>query len=595
LPPNTIAVVNRGTCARVAKAIYGQQAGAMAVVMVNTDGTLPPFEGPITSNPDTGVPYLVTIPFLGVRGPSTNRSSDGGKLSAANGLGALVTPALIANPGFASFASFSSRGPRTGDSALKPDITGPGVSIISTQNGSGNGALILSGTSMASPHVAGVAALTRQAHPTWSVEDIKASIVNTGLPSGVVGYATSRGGTGLVQPAKSTASQVVARANGEKFAVSVNFGFEEMKNDFSNTKTIKLRNNGSTPAKFNVAQAVPQGAAHTVTFDKASVTVPANGESDVAVTLKVPVGGVGPSNGAGLSFVEVGGLVQFTPATATDNAGVTLRVPYYFVPRASASVSTSIGNGEFRGTDPSAVAVVTNKNGAIAGDADFYAWGIEDKKVKGKVSNDVRAIGVQSFPFTATSQLVVFAVNTYDRWSNASTNEFDIYVDVDGDGVDDYIVVGVDQGAVQTGTFNGRMGAFVFSTRSAGAAVDFLATAPTDSSTALLPVLSSRLCRAGEPCLSAANPRITYHAASFDLINGGSKQVSGSAKYNVWASAISQGGFATVAPGTTDSTNVISINSAEWALTPAKGIMVITLDNKSGTDEAQLIGVDVKK
>jgi len=595
LPPNTIAVVNRGTCARVAKAIYGQQAGAMAVVMVNTDGTLPPFEGPITSNPDTGVPYLVTIPFLGVRGPSTNRSSDGGKLSAANGLGALVTPALIANPGFASFASFSSRGPRTGDSALKPDITGPGVSIISTQNGSGNGALILSGTSMASPHVAGVAALTRQAHPTWSVEDIKASIVNTGLPSGVVGYATSRGGTGLVQPAKSTASQVVARANGEKFAVSVNFGFEEMKNDFSNTKTIKLRNNGSTPAKFNVAQAVPQGAAHTVTFDKASVTVPANGESDVAVTLKVPVGGVGPSNGAGLSFVEVGGLVQFTPATATDNAGVTLRVPYYFVPRASASVSTSIGNGEFRGTDPSAVAVVTNKNGAIAGDADFYAWGIEDKKVKGKVSNDVRAIGVQSFPFTATSQLVVFAVNTYDRWSNASTNEFDIYVDVDGDGVDDYIVVGVDQGAVQTGTFNGRMGAFVFSTRSAGAAVDFLATAPTDSSTALLPVLSSRLCRAGEPCLSAANPRITYHAASFDLINGGSKQVSGSAKYNVWASAISQGGFATVAPGATDSTNVISINSAEWALTPAKGIMVITLDNKSGTDEAQLIGVDVKK
>jgi subtilisin family serine protease len=53
---------------------------------------------------------------------------------------------------------------------------------------------------MASPHVAGVAALTRQAHPTWSVEDIKAAIVNTGLPSGVADYRTSRGGTGLVQP-----------------------------------------------------------------------------------------------------------------------------------------------------------------------------------------------------------------------------------------------------------------------------------------------------------------------------------------------------------------------------------------------------------
>ena len=68
LPPNTIAVVNRGTCARVAKAIFGQQAGAAAVVMVNTDTGLPPVEGPITSNPDTGVPFTVTIPFLGVRG-----------------------------------------------------------------------------------------------------------------------------------------------------------------------------------------------------------------------------------------------------------------------------------------------------------------------------------------------------------------------------------------------------------------------------------------------------------------------------------------------------------------------------------------------
>ena len=54
LPPHTIAVVNRGTCARVAKAIFGQQAGAEAVVMVNNDTGLPPVEGPITSNPDDG-------------------------------------------------------------------------------------------------------------------------------------------------------------------------------------------------------------------------------------------------------------------------------------------------------------------------------------------------------------------------------------------------------------------------------------------------------------------------------------------------------------------------------------------------------------
>ena len=57
LPPNTLAVANRGVCARVAKAIFGQQAGAAVVVMVNNANSLPPFEGKITSNPDDGTPF----------------------------------------------------------------------------------------------------------------------------------------------------------------------------------------------------------------------------------------------------------------------------------------------------------------------------------------------------------------------------------------------------------------------------------------------------------------------------------------------------------------------------------------------------------
>ena len=119
--------------------------------------------------------------------------------------------------------------------------------------------------------------------------------------------------------------------------------------------------------------------------------------------------------------------------------------------------------------------------------------------------------------------------------------------------------------------------------------------APTDGSTAEIAALSSQLCRTGEPCLSSSNPRITYHAVSFDLLNGGVDEVDGSAKYNVWSSSVSQGGFATVAPGASDASNRIAVNSAEFALTPAKGLMVVTLDNKSGQDEAQLIDLKLKK
>ena len=585
-----VVVTQRGTCARVARAVFAQKAGAAAAVMIDNTTNFPPFEGRITGNPDTGEQYVVTIPFFGVRGLAATAGTDGARLAAANGgtLGATNAPLL--NPAYLGFASFSSGGPRNGDSALKPDISAPGVATVSTAVGTGNGPATLSGTSMASPHVAGVAALTRQAHPSWSVADIKAAIVNTGDPAKMNGNRISRGGTGLVQPLSSTVVQVVARDENHRLSPALSFGFEELGRDFVGAKTIRIKNNGHTPATFNVAQVRAAGSPHTVSLNRTQVTVRGRESTELRVTLTVPVATVAPSNLGGLSFREVAGMIEFTPLSAADNSGIALRVPYYLAPRSLSDVSTRIGR--LSGTDPSTVATVTNRNGAIGGDADFYAWGLEGRRVPGRVSNDVRAVGTQSFDWDGTQQLLVFAVNTFDRWSNASTNEFDVNVDVDGDGIDDYIVVGIDQGLVQTGTFNGRLGVFVFSTRSGGASINFLATAPTDSSTALLPVLTSQLCRAGEPCLSAANPRLTYNAMAFDLANGGVKNIPGKAKYNVWSSAISQGGFATVAPGATDTSNVISVNSAEWKLTPAKGLMIVTLDNKSGREEAQLIEVE---
>ncbi|MGE5097657.1 MAG: S8 family serine peptidase [Betaproteobacteria bacterium] len=595
LPPNTMVVVQRGVCARVAKAIFGQQAGAAAVLMVNNATGFPPFEGPITSNPDDGVPFTVTIPFLGAS------STANPTLSAANGAVVTVTPATIANPTFKAFASFTSGGPRNGDSALKPEITAPGVSIASTLVGSGNGAEFLSGTSMAAPHVTGAAALTRQAHMGWTVDDIKAAMVGTASPAGVAGFRVSTGGTGLVQPAGSTATQVVARPNGDRFAASVNFGYSELANDFKATRAIKLANNGGAAATFNVAQATPAGRPHAVAFDTTTVTVPPHASAVVNVTLTVPAATAGSADGSGLSFREVAGLVEFTPATAGDNAGVALRVPYYLVPRGVSTVSTALGKPS-ADPDPVITASITNKLGTIAGTADFYAWGIAAQQTNNglhstrdtSVTNDVRAVGVQSFPSPSSSnptrRLIVFAVNTWNRWSSPSTNEFDISVDVDGDGVDDYVVVGVDEGLVLAGEFNGVMRSFVFSTRSPGASSAFRATAPTDSSIAELPVLSTQLCRANEPCLSVNNPRFTYNIASFDLRNGGVDAPNAVGRFNPWTNAVSTGAFATVAPGASAS-GTVTVNTAESALTPALGVMVVNIDNRTGAEQASLLPI----
>ena len=132
---------------------------------------------------------------------------------------------------------------RTGDSWLKPDVTAPGVSVTSTLVGSGNEGTIISGTSMASPAVAGIAALVKQAHPKWSSREIKNAIVNTGEPSGVTNYRTSRGGTGLANALSAVQTQVLA--TGDQRTGSLSFGFSELASDFSGKKSIEIRNWGT--------------------------------------------------------------------------------------------------------------------------------------------------------------------------------------------------------------------------------------------------------------------------------------------------------------------------------------------------------------
>jgi minor extracellular serine protease Vpr len=617
-----IVVVQRGTCARVARAVYGQKEGAAAVVMINNATVLPPFEGPITENADTGAPFNVTIPFLGVRGLVTTAGSDGNRLAALDGTMTTLTANNLPNTNFKGFASFTSGGPRFGDSALKPNVTAPGQSILSTNMATGDQGSIKSGTSMAAPHTTGAAALVRQAHPSWSVQNIKAAIENTSSPadaaSGATPFRISRGGSGLIQPLNAAKTHVVA--TGTRGTGAVSFGFDESTGNYSESEEIEVENLGNSTVTFNVAAVMPQGSPHTITLEDTTVTVRAGRDQDVDFRLRVPVGTVGrtinPATGAAL-FHEVAGFIELTPASSSMNNGVTLRVPYYLVPRANSNLRTDVDDRSLSPSQPSSEVEVTNRGGGIAGDADFYAWGLEDRSERNVLFNDLRAVGVQSFsdppqppaPPNPTRRLLVFAVNYHERSSSQSVSEIDILVDVDQDGIDDYALVGADLGLLTAGAFSGTYATAIFPINvdhdndpstprvNLPGAAAFIATAPTDSSTVLLPIRNTNFSVASVPThprmTQAGNPRFTYHAESFAFRAGETDVMPGTAEFNTWNPALSNAGdfaFLTVPPGGTASTTV-DIDAAEWAQTPAKGVMVVNLDDRSGSREADLTSI----
>ncbi len=145
-------------------------------------------------------------------------------------------------------AYFSSRGPRTGDGALKPDVTAPGVDIVAAKSKDGvigepvgDQYLRLSGTSMATPHTAGAAAILAQQHPGWKAAELKGALMASAKPAD--GQSAFEQGAGRIDVAKSITQSVITEPGG------VSFGTAEWPHtdDTPVTKTVTYRNLGDQP------------------------------------------------------------------------------------------------------------------------------------------------------------------------------------------------------------------------------------------------------------------------------------------------------------------------------------------------------------
>jgi minor extracellular serine protease Vpr len=559
-----LVIVSRGTCTFNIKAANAMAAGAAAIGVVNNSPA--GFFNPLLTN--------VTIPFIALL------QSDGVMFaSAPSPETATVAFANVPDAGFRLAASFSSGGPRTGDGALKPNVSAPGVNVFSTAIGTGNGGTFESGTSMATPHVAGVAALAVQAHRDWSESGVRDAVVETASPAALGDYTPRIEGAGLVEAVGATSTDVTVHGTEDRDLGLLSFGVAEFTRDYHDSRELVLRNHGRWPATFAATATPVGGVPHTLKLSSSTVSVRGHDEASLHVSLAVPASTVGSTHDAlgNDRYAEVAGYITLQPE-ASANHGVTLQLPYYLVPRARSDV-----DADLRG-EKNPFIRLSNRGGAIAGNGDFYAWGLKNPKTGTiEAAFEPRAIGVQTNVFSATDSLLVFAVNSYGRFSNPAAGEYDMYIDVNGDGVPDFVLFAADAGLVETGSANGQMAVFLANLAPGGGviATGFLADAPTDGSIVLLPVFASELG------ISPTNPRFSYWLNAFDG-NGAGESVPGIASFNAFSPSVSNAMFVPVAPGTTADVPV-AIDPVEFQLTPALGFMVVTEDNLSGGSEANLV------
>ena len=196
-----------------------------------------------------------------------------------------------------TLTDFTSRGIGV-PGVVKPDLAAPGETIWSAKAGSGAGGMRESGTSMAAPHAAGLAALVRAAHPDWSVEQVKAALMNTATDtwlgddrSGPV-YGPERAGAGRARVDLAVRTPAVAYAAGEgavEGAVGVSFGPVPVTGPLALTREVEVRNLSGAELTYRTgyraATELP-GAAFRPSPER--VTVPAGGTARVTVTLAVP-------------------------------------------------------------------------------------------------------------------------------------------------------------------------------------------------------------------------------------------------------------------------------------------------------------------
>jgi minor extracellular serine protease Vpr len=301
-----LAIINRGTCVFSQKVANAKAAGAVGVLVINNVAGDPTAMGR-TAGFDDDIPAVM----IGKDEGAALRASGETTASAEATFAEFITPE---NKDIAY--GNSSQGPTNVDFAIKPDVASVAVNVLSSITcvgkpagcpGDGSGWAFFTGTSMATPHIAGGAAVLLQLHPDWSPAQIKSALVNhadlavkdaltgshdigpTAQGAGRQNLSVAADATTWLNPASASFGRVT---HGHPTSVTITLsnptGIDETFN-ISVTKFTPDTFGGTVPAIWDAGTLSADDNRITV---PGSVTVPANGSTTVTVTVSAGGGEV---------------------------------------------------------------------------------------------------------------------------------------------------------------------------------------------------------------------------------------------------------------------------------------------------------------
>jgi subtilisin family serine protease len=297
-----IAVLSRGTCSFSTKIRNAQAAGAVATIVVNN------VAGDPTAMAQDGTAGQPTIPAY------MASLADRDALAAANGSSGTISAeqSYVRSTNDDIMAGFSSQGPTDVSFRVKPDVVAPGVNVLSAIPSQFCDQppcfAFFQGTSMATPHLAGSAAVVIAAHPDWSAAEVRSAIVNTADQGVLTDYQTGTEPVTDVNVVGAGRENLLSAVGAQAALgpVSTSFGAVPAGSGQSRTATVRVTNLGESTETFTATVDSQEGAGVDFTVGTDELKL-AKGESGLLTITMVAGKGATAGDHQAMLRVAVGG------------------------------------------------------------------------------------------------------------------------------------------------------------------------------------------------------------------------------------------------------------------------------------------------